>query len=158
MPGSDEIWMRQAIATARVGVAAGQSPFGSVIVRAGTVIAACHNQVWARNDPTAHAEIGAIRAAAARLGAMTLAGCTLYSTCEPCPMCMAAIHWARLDRVVYGAAIADAAAAGFHELNLAAADLVRLGGSPVRLEPGCLAPDCRQLFPDWMASGHARAY
>jgi len=154
----DEVHMRLAIEAARAGIAAGQSPFGTAIVRGDTVLALAHNQVWATGDPTAHAEVTAIRQATALLGSITLDGCVLYSTCEPCPMCMAAIHWARLDRVVYGAAIADAAVAGFHELHLPAATLVELGGSPVRLQTGCLTDECRALFPEWLASGQARAY
>ncbi|TAN22194.1 MAG: nucleoside deaminase [Acidobacteria bacterium] len=154
----DERWMREAIAVTRAGIAAGQTPFGCAIVRASGLVAASHNQVWAAGDPTAHAEVTAIRAATAKLGAIALTGCTLYSTCEPCPMCMAAIHWARLERVVYGAAIADAAAAGFHELHLPAAELARLGGSPVAIEAGCLAPECRALFAAWQAHGAARTY
>lgn len=155
---AEERWMREAIAAARAGIAAGQTPFGTAIVRGGELLAAAHNQVWASGDPTAHAEVAAIRLAAARLGAISLAGCVLYSTCEPCPMCMAAIHWARLDRAVYGAAIADAASAGFHELRMPAERLLREGGSPVVLEAGCLADECRALFREWLASGAARAY
>lgn len=158
MPGGDQSWMDEAIAVARAGIGAGQSPFGCVIVHGGGVVAASHNQVWQSGDPTAHAEVTAIRTACARLGTIALAGCTLFSTCEPCPMCMAAIHWARVERVVFGAAIADAAAAGFHELRLPAAELVRQGGSPVRLESGFMASECRQLFTDWLASGHAHPY
>lgn len=158
MAAGDEAWMREAMALARTGMAAGQSPFGCVIVRAGERVAAAHNRVWASGDPTAHAEVTAIREACARLGTISLEGCALYSTCEPCPMCMAAIHWARVERVVYGAAIADAAAAGFHELQVAAAALVRMGGSPVALEAGVLAEECRALFEDWLASGRGRVY
>lgn len=152
---ADERAMRAAIAVAREGMAAGQSPFGCVIVAAGEAapLAAAHNQVWAHRDPTAHAEINAIRAAAERLGRVHLTGCTLYSTCEPCPMCLAAIHWAQIARVVYGAAIADAAAAGFNELAVPAAELVRLGGSAVAVEGGCLAAACGALFTDWRAAG-----
>ncbi|HEY7856235.1 MAG TPA: nucleoside deaminase [Terriglobales bacterium] len=149
-----ETFMRQAIAQAKLGIARGQSPFGTVIVSPrGVVIAAAHNRVWATTDPTAHAEVNAIRAAAKRLRRIDLANCVLYSTCEPCPMCMAAIHWAKLDRVVYGAAIADAAAAGFHELHLPAASLLRQGGSRVKLRPGCLAASCRRLFAEWKRAG-----
>ncbi|MGH9418070.1 MAG: nucleoside deaminase [Terriglobales bacterium] len=157
---ADEAAMREAIAVARAGMAAGQSPFGCAIRGArgeAALLAAAHNQVWARCDPTAHAEINAIRAAAQRLGSVHLAGCTLYSTCEPCPMCLAAIHWAQIARVVYGAAIADAAAVGFNELRIPAAELVRLGGSPLAVDAGCLAADCRALFTDWRAAG-GRAY
>ncbi len=154
----EEHWMRAAIVAARQGIAAGQSPFGCVIVSGEAPLATAHNQVWASGDPTAHAEITAIRLAAQRSGDISLAGCELYSTCEPCPMCMAAIHWARVDRVVYGAAIADAAAAGFHELTLPAARLLELGRSPVRLEAGCLAAECRALFGEWQAAGKSAAY
>lgn len=154
----DERWMREALAVTRAGIAAGQTPFGCAIVRAGALVAASHNQVWATGDPTAHAEVTGIRTATAKLRAIALSGCTLYSTCEPCPMCMAAIHWARIERVIFGAAIADAAAAGFHELHLPAADLARLGGSPVRIDAGCLAPECRGLFALWQTHGAARTY
>jgi len=160
MTGLDEPWMRAAIAIAQQGIAAGQSPFGCAIVDAAaqTLLVAAHNQVWSAGDPTAHAEITAIRAAAQARRSIALDGCALYSTCEPCPMCLAAIHWARLDRIVYGAAIADAQAAGFHELTLPAAELLARGGSRVRIESGCLAGECRALFAQWRASGHARAY
>lgn len=161
MPGEaarEDGWMGEAVAAARQGIAAGQSPFGCVIVLGDAPLAAAHNQVWAAGDPTAHAEITAIRLAAQRRGTISLAGCVLYSTCEPCPMCMAAIHWARIERVVYGAAIADAAAAGFHELALSAARLLKLGRSPVRLEGGCRAAECRALFAEWQAAGKSAAY
>lgn len=159
MPGgNDERWMRMAIASARQGIVAGQSPFGCAIVRGEDALAVAHNQVWASGDPTAHAEVTAIRAAAQKLGDIALSGCVLYSTCEPCPMCMAAIHWARVDRVVCGAAIADAAAAGFHELTLPAARLIELGHSPVRLKAGCLAAECRALFAEWQTAGQSAAY
>jgi guanine deaminase len=153
-----EGWMQAAIAAARQGMAAGQSPFGCVIVAGEEALATAHNQVWAAGDPTAHAEVTAIRLAARRRRSISLAGCTLYSTCEPCAMCMAAIHWARIERVIYGAGIADAAAAGFHELTLPAARLVELGHSPVQLAGGCLAAQCRTLFAEWRAAGKSSAY
>src|SRR5438874_11390685 len=105
--------MRVAIEKTREGIDAGQSPFGSVIVRGGEVVAATHNTVWLTTDPTAHAEVNCIRSAAGKLKTIFLTGCTLYSTTEPCPMCLSAIHWARIERVVSGAPIADASAAGF---------------------------------------------
>ncbi|MGH9392888.1 MAG: nucleoside deaminase [Terriglobales bacterium] len=160
MSERDEFWMRRAVAIAQAGIAQGQTPFGAVIVAtaADTLVAEAHNQVWAAGDPTAHAEINAIRAAARARASIALTACTLYSTCEPCPMCLAASHWARLERIVYGAAIADAAAAGFHELALPAAELLARGGSPVALTAGCLAAECRALFAQWPASGRARTY
>jgi guanine deaminase len=88
-------------------------PFGAVIVKDGEIVAAAHNMVLATNDPTMHAEIAAIRAATKQLGRCHLDDCVIYSTCEPCPMCMAAIMWARIPTVYYGANRRDAAAIGF---------------------------------------------
>src|SRR5262245_44939300 len=91
-----EHFLRLAIAEAKRGVAAGKGgPFGAVVVKGGAVIAAACNEVLARNDPTAHAEIQAIRAACKALGAFQLDGCELYASCEPCPMCLGALYWAR---------------------------------------------------------------
>jgi guanine deaminase len=103
-------------------------PFGAVIVRGDEVLARAHNQVISTNDPTAHAEIGAIRAACAVLNSFQLDDCELYSSCEPCPMCLGAIYWARPRAVFFSATRDDAAAAGFddafvyQELALAPAD------------------------------------
>ena len=90
-------------------------PFAALVVREGEVIARGTNRVTTKNDPTAHAEVEAIRAACASLSDFQLRGCTLYTTCEPCPMCMGAIYWARPDRVVYAGTRQDAAAAGFDD-------------------------------------------
>jgi len=90
-------------------------PFGAVIVRDGEIVGRGCNRVTVDNDPTAHAEIVAIRDACRRLGTFSLAGCEIYSSCEPCPMCLAAIYWARLDRLYYAATRDDAAAAGFDD-------------------------------------------
>jgi tRNA(Arg) A34 adenosine deaminase TadA len=142
-------FMSLAIAKAREGIAAGQSPFGAVIVRDGQVLAAAHNTVWLTNDPTAHAEVNAIRLASTTLKSIRLPGCILLSTCEPCPMCLAASHWAKLERIIYGASIADAAAAGFSELHLPAAELVKLGGSHLHVESDCCRQECVALFAEW---------
>jgi tRNA(Arg) A34 adenosine deaminase TadA len=156
--------MRLAIRKAQEGMATGQSPFGSAIVRPGKdggkceVVAVTHNTVWRDGDPTAHAEVNCIRTAAKALGTIFLHGCTLYSTTEPCPMCMAAIHWAKIDRVVFGATIADAEGAGFSELAVAAKDLTKLGGSPVKVDDGLLREECAALFHQWLHSGLARPY
>jgi guanine deaminase len=151
-------FMRVAIERTREGIAAGQSPFGSVIVRGGEVVAATHNTVWLTTDPTAHAEVNCIRAAASKLKTIFLTGCTLYSTTEPCPMCLSAIHWSRIGRVVFGATIADASAAGFHELFMPAKELAALGRSPLKVESGLLQAECVALFEEWKRSGKARAY
>ena len=146
-------FMRVAIEKTRDGIDAGQSPFGAVIVRDGEVVTATHNTVWRDTDPTAHAEINCIRAAAAALRTIALRGCTLYSTTEPCPMCLSAIHWAKIDQVVYGAIIADATAAGFSELAVPAKALAQLGHSPVRVEGGLLQEECAALFDQFRAAG-----
>jgi guanine deaminase len=108
--------MRHAIELAVENVRSGRGgPFAALIVKEGRVIASGTNQVTTANDPTAHAEIVAIRRACAELGAFQLEGCELYATCEPCPMCLGAIYWARPARVFYGATAADAADAGFDD-------------------------------------------
>jgi len=155
---TDQDFLREAIRAARQGIAAGQSPFGSAIVRDGQVVAAAHNSVWRDTDPTAHAEVNNIRAAARALNSIDLAGCTLYSTCEPCPMCLAAIHWAKITRVVYGAAIEDAAAAGFSELRVHAGELARLGRSPLVVEGGVLVDECRALFTEFQERSPGKTY
>ncbi len=151
-------FMRAAIAKTRDGIAAGQSPFGSVIVRDQAIIAATHNTVWLTTDPTAHAEVNCIRAAAKSLNNIALNGCTLYSTTEPCPMCLSAIHWAKIDRVVFGATIADASDAGFAELIIPAKDMARMGRSPLIVESGLLQTECAALFDEWKKAGKCRAY
>jgi len=151
-------FLRLAISAARDGITAGQSPFGSVIVRDGAVVATAHNTVWRDTDPTAHAEVNCIRAASGDLGTIDLSGCDLYTTCEPCPMCLSAIHWAKIRRVVYGAGIADAAAAGFSELRVPARELARMGGSNLVVEGGLLAEECRALFQEFERASPGRAY
>lgn len=107
--------MRQAIDLAVENVRRGGGPFGALVVKDGIVIATGANQVTRTNDPTAHAEIVAIREACRVLGAFQLHGCDLYTSCEPCPMCLGAIYWARPERVFFAATQSDAAAAGFDD-------------------------------------------
>jgi len=108
--------MRRAIELAKRGVEAGDGgPFGCVVVRDGAILGEGWNRVVASNDPTAHGEINAIRAACAAEGTFSLAGADIFTTGEPCPMCLAAIHWARIDRIVYAFTHADAAAIGFDD-------------------------------------------
>jgi len=113
----DEAYLRRAIALATENVSAGGGPFGAVIIRDGQVIAEGVNRVTAMHDPTAHAEVVAIRAAGQALQTHDLSGCTIFASCEPCPMCLGAILWARFDRIVYAATKEDAAAAGFDDSN-----------------------------------------
>lgn len=120
--------MRRAVALAEESVAKGGGPFGAVIARGGEIVAEGANCVVPHHDPTAHAEVSAIREAARRLGTHDLSGCEIYTSCEPCPMCLGAIYWAHLDKIYYGCDRKDAAAIGFdddfiyRELELAPSD------------------------------------
>lgn len=120
MPGKvNPEFLRRAIELATENVVEGRGgPFGAVVVREGEIVGEGANSVTATNDPTAHAEVNAIRAAAQALGTFTLAGCELYTSCEPCPMCLAAAYWAHVDAIYYGASAEDAARAGFDDAFL----------------------------------------
>ena len=108
--------MKIAIAEAEKGLAMGDGgPFGAVIIQNGKVIARAHNEVLKNNDPTCHAEIQAIRVAAKKLNRFSLHDCEIYSSCEPCPMCLAAICWARIPKLYFGATRTDAAKIGFDD-------------------------------------------
>jgi len=108
--------MARAIALAIENVRSGRGgPFGAVIVKDGKIIAEGANSVTVTNDPTAHAEVVAIREACKKLGCFELRGCEIYASCEPCPMCLGAIYWARPDRVYFGGSATDAAEAGFDD-------------------------------------------
>ncbi|MBN8822605.1 MULTISPECIES: nucleoside deaminase [Spirosoma] len=112
----DERFLREAIQLAREGMNSNQGgPFGCVIVRDGEIVGKGCNRVTSTNDPTAHAEVVAIRDACQNLDSFQLDGCTLYASCEPCPMCLGAIYWARPSRIVYAAEHTDAADAGFDD-------------------------------------------
>lgn len=110
--------MREAIALAVKNVQDGGGPFGAIIVKDGQVVARGVNLVTVTNDPTAHAEVVAIRRACQALSTFVLAGCELYTSCEPCPMCLSAAFWARLDRIWFAGTRAQAAAAGFSDDEL----------------------------------------
>lgn len=140
------------------GIKAGQSPFGAVIVKNGRVIACAHNAVWKNRDITAHAEMLAIRRACKKMKTIDLSGCVLYSTCEPCPMCFSAIHWAKIAKIVYGIKIRDAHQAGFNELSLSCAKLKQLGKSPVRLMSGFLRNENLEIFRQWLNKKNRRTY
>jgi tRNA(Arg) A34 adenosine deaminase TadA len=108
--------MREAIRLSREKMEAGEGgPFGAVIVRDDTIIGCGWNRVTSANDPTAHAEVEAIRDACANLGTFSLEGCEIYTSCEPCPMCLAAVYWARIDALYFAATRDDAADAGFDD-------------------------------------------
>ncbi len=155
---NDQHYMLKAIEATRAGMAEGQSPFGACIVRGDEVLAASHNRVWELMDPSAHAEVQAIRRACGLLDTINLAGATIYSTCEPCPMCFAAIHWAKISKIVYGASIADAKKAGFSELPISNEQLKELGQSGIEIVSGFMRDECVKLFDKWLAMENSRVY
>lgn len=112
---TNEELMREAIRLSVENVANGGGPFGAVIARDGEIVATGVNRVAAKHDPTAHAEVSAIRAACERLNTFDLSGCTIYTSCEPCPMCLGAIYWAHLDKIYFGNNKADAKEIGFDD-------------------------------------------
>ena len=155
----DEIQlMALAICKAKEGVGKGQTPFGACVARKGRAIAVSHNTVWLSNDITAHAEMNAIRAACRKLGSIDLSGCTIYSTCEPCPMCFSAIHWAGIKKIISGAYISDAKMAGFNELTISNGTMKRCGKSDIVIAGGFLREECAGLFEIWKNRKGRRAY
>ncbi len=106
-------FMREAIRLANESVEHGGGPFGAVVVKGDTIVAGSSNSVTLDNDPTAHAEVNAIRQACRQLGTFDLSGCDIYTSCEPCPMCLGAIYWAHIDHIYYGNTRQDAAAIDF---------------------------------------------
>jgi guanine deaminase len=151
-------FLRRAIALATQNVATGKGgPFGAVVVREGKIVGEGANSVTATNDPTAHAEVNAIRAASKALGTFTLVGCELYTSCEPCPMCLAASYWARLDAVYYGASAADAARAGFDDAFLYAEFHKDSDARNLRCMQ-CLGDEAWASFAAWIASPNKIEY
>jgi guanine deaminase len=151
MQGDSE-FMRQAIALAVGNVTSGRGgPFGAVIVKDGKVIATGANQVTATNDPTAHAEVTTIRNACTALTAFELEGCDIYTSCEPCPMCLAAIYWARCRTIYYGCTAEDAAKAGFDDAFLYGEMKKPLGERTLPVVNLC-REDAEAAFAAWMKS------
>jgi guanine deaminase len=145
-------FLRRAIALAIQNVdSGGGGPFAAVVARDGKIVGEGVNTVTAGNDPTAHGEVNAIRVACESLGTFSLAGCELYTSCQPCPMCLAACYWARLDAIYYGASAADAARAGFDDAFLY--DEFRKD-QPERALPATqlLAQEAWASFAAWIAS------
>ena len=149
--------MRRAIELARDSARTGGGPFGAVVVRDGEVVAEGTNRVVAGVDPTAHAEVEAVRAACRRLDTHVLADCEVYSSCEPCPMCLAALYWARVRRVVFACTRGDAAAIGFddeflyRELALPEAERAL----PIAR---ALRDEGRAVFAEWEAKADKEMY
>ncbi|NOZ34560.1 MAG: nucleoside deaminase [Chlorobi bacterium] len=115
MKKKEEDFMREAIRLSRESVKNGGGPFGAVIVKDGKIIAAASNKVTQENDPTAHAEVSAIREASKKLKTFNLSGCEIYTSCEPCPMCFGAVYWARLDKLYFANTKQDAKNIGFDD-------------------------------------------
>lgn len=122
-------------------------PFGAVIVKDGKVIAKSHNKVIKTNDPTAHAEILAIRKASKKLKKFNLSDCEIYSSCEPCPMCLAAIYWARIKKLYYGCTKEDAAKIGFDDKHFH--DLVKASETDELEKVQLDREDCLKVFEEW---------
>ncbi|MFA5148650.1 MAG: nucleoside deaminase [Candidatus Omnitrophota bacterium] len=120
-------------------------PFGACIVKGGKVLAVARNTVL-RDDASCHAEVNAIRIASRKLKAFDLSGCEIYSTTEPCPMCFSAIHWARIDKVVFGTDTRDAKKIGFNELMITDSRMKTLGKSKVKIVRGFMRKECIELF------------
>jgi guanine deaminase len=148
----DEKFMREAIALSIENVRTGRGgPFGAVVVRDGSIIARGVNRVTATNDPTAHAEMLAIRAACLALGSFHLGGCVVYTSSEPCPMCLGALYWARVARYYYGNTSLEAAGIGFNDLTI----YEEINKShQQRAVPGfrLLPEEAAEAFVEWMRS------
>ncbi|MBU0586371.1 nucleoside deaminase [Candidatus Micrarchaeota archaeon] len=143
-----EKFMGKAIEACEKSIERGQTPFGCVIVKGGKIIARAHNTVVYYNDPTAHAEVNAIRLAGKKLKSVHLKDCILFSSCEPCPMCFSAAHWANVKEVVYAATIEDAESLGFRELRIHNKDFSKKG-SKIKLVPEILRKEAIKVMKKW---------
>lgn len=150
--------LRRAIELSRKNMTAGAGgPFGAVVVADGRVVAEGWNEVTSSNDPTAHAEVQAIRAACRALGTFSLAGATLYTSCEPCPMCLAAAYWARVGRIVYANSRDDAATIGFDDAHIYRELELPIAARSIPMER--LLPDeAKTVFDAWTAKADRIAY
>ncbi len=156
--GYSEELLREALRLSREKMEAGEGgPFGAVVVKDGEIVGRGWNRVTSVKDPTAHAEIEAIRAACAALGSYSLAGCEIYSSCEPCPMCLSAIYWARLDALYFAASRADAAAAGFDDA-LIYDEMPRPWNSRSLKTERHLAGEAQAVFEAWKAKPDKTVY
>jgi len=153
---SDEVYLAEAVALAERSVEQGGGPFGALVVRDDVVIGRGSNSVTLNNDPTAHAEVLAIRDACRTINDFSLEGSTLYSSCEPCPMCLSAIYWARVGRVIFAASREQAAEAGFDDSVIG--DEIALPLQQRQLPMRQLGIDGSQPFMKWQAKEDKRLY
>ncbi|MDH5229414.1 MAG: nucleoside deaminase [Gammaproteobacteria bacterium] len=133
-------------------------PFGACIVKDDQIIAMGHNTVLENNDPTCHAEVNAIREACVKLGTHELDGCEIYSTTEPCPMCFSAIHWAGINRIIFGTRIADVKALGFKELEISNETMRSEGKSNVKINTDFMRDECLDLLQAWKNNTSGTTY
>ncbi|HBG88238.1 MAG: nucleoside deaminase [Bacteroidales bacterium] len=150
-------YMQEAIALANRNIENGGGPFGALIVRKGEIVGRGGNQVTMLNDPTAHAEVMAIRDATKTLGTYNLSDCVLYTTCEPCPMCMGAIYWARISHVYYGNNRKDAANIGFDDELIYRELALPINQRSVLMEP-LLSEDAISTFKRWQEMPDKKEY
>lgn len=159
MHQAEKKYMEQAIEDALQHLSdEGGGPFGACIVEDGKILAVAHNTVLEETDPTCHAEINAIRKAAKSTGRFDLSGCVIYSTTEPCPMCFSAIHWAKIDTIVYGTNIQDVQSLGFNELEVSNQMMKTEGKSPVSIIPDFMRDECLELLRQWSKQTSAKTY
>lgn len=157
MEDSNERFMRRAIAISEESMHSGGGPFGAVIVKNGKIIAESGNSVTKDNDPTAHAEVNAIRKAAKKLGTFDLSGCIIYASCEPCPMCLGAIYWAHISRIYYCNTHTAAAEIGFDDAYIYDEMALPISGRHVpteRILPG----EGDYVFQEWENSNSVTRY
>jgi len=158
MTDDDKMFMQRAIELARLGVEQNVGgPFGCVVVRDGEIVGEGNNRVTSLNDPTAHAEVIAIREACEKLASFQLDGCTIYTSCEPCPMCLGAIYWARPDRILYAATREDAAAIGFDD-EFIYQELAKTNETREYSLENLMSEEARAVFREWSAKADKVEY
>lgn len=154
----DKQWMEKAIVLSRNGMRAKRGgPFGAIVVRDGEVLGEGENRVTSSCDPTAHAEIVAIRDACKNLKDFSLKGATIYTSCEPCPMCLAAIYWARIDRVVYANTRSDAANIGFDDARIYEEIALKLPQRSIHFDQA-LPEKAVEVFEEWVGMHEKQSY
>lgn len=149
--------MRRAIALSEESVRTGGGPFGAVIVKDGVIVSEASNSVTLDHDPTAHAEVNAIRKATQKLGTFDLEGCEIYTSCEPCPMCLGAIYWAHLDRIYYANNRKDAARIGFDDDFIYKEIALKPQERHKQMEV-LLSEEAKEAFQMWEADGDKAEY
>ncbi|MBK6723946.1 MAG: nucleoside deaminase [Acidobacteria bacterium] len=158
MTEADRKFMSRAIDLARIGVAENAGgPFGCVVVKDGEIVGEGNNRVTSTNDPTAHAEVIAIRNACEALGSFQLDGCTIYTSCEPCPMCLGAIYWARPEKVFYACTRMDAAAIDFDD-DFIYQELEKANEKREMVMTNLMRDEAIEVFQDWAAKADKVEY